>query len=145
MKVTIFDYQKAIKLHKRAITKLVKTLLSYLNVNCSEIILDFVDEKKICTLHGKFFNDPTPTDCITFPIDDDSVTQNRILGEIFICTEVALKYAKEHSIDPYEEVCLYIVHGLLHLIGYNDIENKDRIIMKKKEKLCMGVIVINIP
>lgn len=140
MKVTIFDYQKGLKIYKRAITKMVKALLSYLSVDCHEIIFDFVNEKEIRELHEEFFNDPSPTDCITFPIDEEATIGNRILGEIFICTDTAIKYAKEHNIDPYEETYLYIVHGILHLIGFDDIREKDRILMKKKEKQCMDFL-----
>jgi probable rRNA maturation factor len=140
VKVTFFDCQKTLKLNKREITKLVKALLSYLNVECNEIILNFVDKKKISEIHLEFFNDGSPTDCITFPIDDEFVKFNRILGEIFVCPDIAVEYASKHSLDSFEEVFLYIVHGILHLIGYDDIQNEDRIIMKKKEKECMAFL-----
>ena len=140
MKVTIIDCQKALKLNKRAISKLVKALFLYLNVDCQEIILDFVNEEKICQLHSDFFDDPTPTDCITFPIDDETVKHDRLIGEVFVCTDTAIKYAEDHALDSYEEVCLYITHGILHLIGYDDIESQDKIIMKKKEKQCMDFL-----
>ena len=141
MKVTIFDHQKGLKIYKRAVTKMVKALLSYLNVDCYEVILHFVDEPKICELHEEFFNDPSPTDCISFPIDDENTVENRILGEVFVCTDTAIKYAKAHNLDSYEETYLYIVHGILHLIGFDDIQEKDRIIMKKKEKQCMDFLI----
>jgi len=140
VKVTIFDYQKGLKLNKRAITKMVKALLSYLNIDCYEVIFDFVDESEICKLHEEFFDDPSPTDCITFPIDDEKTVENRILGEVFVCTDTAIKYAKEHSLDPYKEVYLYLIHGILHLIGFDDILENDRILMKKKEKQCMDFL-----
>jgi len=119
---------------------MVKALLSYLNVDCYEVIFHFVNEPEICELHEEFFDDPSTTDCISFPIDDEKTVENRILGEVFVCTDTAIKYAKEHNLDPYEEAYLYIVHGILHLIGFDDIKENDRIIMKKKEKQCMDFL-----
>ena len=92
----------------------------------------FVTMKEICRLHDQFFNDPSPTDCITFPIDLDPATADRYLGDIFIAPEAALAYP-----DPYEETTLYLVHGLLHLIGYDDLTPIEKKKMRRKEKSCM--------
>jgi len=116
---------------------MVKALLIYLDTICNEIIFHFVDEKRISHLHKQFFQDPTPTDCITFPIDDKEEQTYRILGEVFICTDVAISYATDHHLNVYEELTLYIIHGLLHLLGYDDLTKDQRMIMKKKEKQCM--------
>lgn len=108
------------------------TLFDYLKINASELTLYFVTKKKITKLHGEFFEDPTPTDCISFPIDDEH------LGEIFICPAVAIEYASKKNLDPKRETTLYLIHGLLHLIGYDDLEPKTKKAMRAKEKRCMG-------
>ena len=58
-------------------------------------------------------------------------------GEIFVCPLAAIAYAKKQESRPYEETALYIVHGLLHLLGYDDLEEKAKKNMRKKEKSCM--------
>jgi len=98
-----------------------------------EVIIHFVTKKKISAVHRDYFNDPSPTDCISFPIDHPNEKNPFILGEIFISPKVALEYAREHDLDPYEEASLYLVHALLHLLGYEDTEKEKRIKMKKKE------------
>ena len=107
-------------------------VLDLKKIQCEEVSLYFVTERAICQLHRQFFDDPSPTDCITFPIDQET------LGEIFVCPKVAICYASEMQIDPYEEVALYIIHGLLHLIGYDDLTPPERRIMRKNEKKCMA-------
>lgn len=116
------------KFSKGSTRALVKAALAYLKVPCKEISIYFVTEKQIAALHGQFFQDPTPTDCISFPLDEHH------LGEVFVCPSAAKSYAKK---NPYEETALYIIHGILHLIGYDDLEEKTRRIMRKKEKSCM--------
>jgi len=131
VKIHVYNRQKDLPLNKLSAIELIRATLEYLGVCCSEVAVYFVSEKKICELHEQFFQDPSPTDCISFPIDDS------YLGEIFVCPAAALSYAEKGGIDVYEETALYVVHGLLHLMGFDDLEEKARRIMRKKEKSCM--------
>ncbi len=60
-----------------------------------------------------------------------------ILGSVFVCPEVAQDYAKSKGLCPHRETILYVIHGLLHLLGYDDISQKERTRMRKKERLCL--------
>jgi probable rRNA maturation factor len=115
-----------------SVRKLVRSVLELEDVECEEVSIYFVTQRRICDLHKQFFNDPTPTDCISFPIDSE------ILGEVFICPKTAICYSTPLKQDPYDEVALYIIHGILHLIGYEDIDPNARRAMRKKEKKCMA-------
>jgi probable rRNA maturation factor len=132
--VHIDNHQKAFPIEKRFFSTLIKEVLSFLNVNCKEISIYFTTEEEISKLHDEFFQDPTPTDCISFPLDDEH------LGEVFVCPSVALDYAKKHDILPIQEVVLYVIHGILHLIGYDDMDPKSKKIMRAQEKKCMNHI-----
>ena len=99
---------------------------------CDKLNVYLVTKKHITVLHKEFFEDESPTDCISFPIH-----QENFLGEIFVCPKVAVEYAKNHNLNPLEETYLYILHGLLHLLGYDDLNEKDKITMRKKEKKYM--------
>jgi probable rRNA maturation factor len=63
-------------------------------------------------------DDPTPTDVITFPLEP--VVDGILDGEIVVSTETALREAPRHQTGAGDEVRLYIVHGLLHLLGHDD-------------------------
>jgi probable rRNA maturation factor len=129
--VSIYNRQKDLKLNKGSVKTLVLTILRHLKISFEEVGIYFVTENQISKIHDQFFKDPTPTDCISFPIDEIH------LGEIFVCPAVAIQYAKKRDLDPYNETALYVIHGLLHLIGYDDLEEKARKAMRKKEKSCM--------
>ncbi|MCX6989555.1 MAG: rRNA maturation RNase YbeY [Chlamydiae bacterium] len=137
MQIYFKNSQKDLKVPSSSVKKLIHSLLKKLKVECDEISLHFVTTRKISELHADFFNDPSTTDCITFPIDDDSNSYYRVLGEIFVCPKTALTYAQKKGRDPYEETTLYVVHGILHLLGFDDIDPKDRTQMRKKERACM--------
>lgn len=133
MIVNVFNSQKTLKIDPDAVVPLVQQVIKSEKQSCDEVSIYFVNTKKICKLHKDFFDDPSTTDCISFPLDDDDDFPYRILGEVFVCPETALKYAEDHEGDPFEETTLYIVHGLLHLMGYDDIDEKKRALMRLAE------------
>ena len=100
-----------------------------------ELSFAFVTKEEIARIHGEFMNDPTPTDVITFPGDPE----HRVAGDICVSPEVALEYAKANQLDFSEELTLYLVHGYLHLAGFDDIEDEDRKEMRKAEQVAMNL------
>ncbi len=127
---------------KRKVRLYVKALLEREQIDCDEIYITYVNEKQIAEIHRQFFQDLSVTDCITFPIDasGNRKTGPCILGEIYICPPVAKQYAEEHGFSPEKELTLYLIHGLLHLLGYKDYTEKERRVMRKKEKEYMEYI-----
>ena len=119
--------------------KVVFFLFELLQIKTDEISIQFVSEKRISQLHALFFQDLTPTDCITFPIVSIPYKTNgyNLLGEIFICPKMAKQYAEKHHINSFEELCRYVVHGILHLIGFEDEKPALRAQMKRKENACL--------
>ena len=126
--IKIVNRQSNLPIKISSVRKLVQLFLQKKKVDCQELAVYFVSKKKITELHAEHFQDPTPTDCITFPLDQD------FLGEIFVCPQAALDYNPKH---PFEETTLYIIHGLLHLLGYDDIDSKKRARMRREEKRLM--------
>lgn len=127
--VHIENRQKAFPIEERLIRSVTEHLFTFLKIKKKSISLYFVTKQKSARLHQEFFNDPTPTDCMSFPMDGSH------LGEIIICPFMALSYP-----NPKEEILLYLIHGILHLIGYDDIEEKDIQKMRKKEQECLQYI-----
>lgn len=134
VKVYVRNRQTALGLSLPAIRTVVRHVLSNENVKAGEVGIHFVTPLFIGKLHQRFFDDPSVTDCISFPL----AKQEGLLGDVFVCPQVALDYAARHKKDPYTELALYVVHGLLHLLGYDDIEVSDRRKMRQAEKrhLC---------
>jgi len=139
VKVLCSNAQDALKIDEAQVERLVETFLDWKKVECDEVSLHFVDKEEISHLHALHFQDPTPTDCITFPIDapQDEGAGYKILGEIFVCPEVALDYSQEHQFSPHRELSLYIIHGLLHLLGFDDQDPSSETIMRDEEKSAM--------
>ncbi len=142
MIIHINNSQKNLSFSLPTLRKMLPFLLEKLRVHTDELSLHFVSKKKMGQVHEEFFSDPSPTDCMSFPIDAPSESRNshHVLGEIFVCPQVAVEYALENDLDPHEELTLYIIHGLLHLIGYDDIKENDREKMREAEKQCLSIL-----
>ncbi len=82
-----------------------------------ELSLVFLTDSALAELHGSFLGDPSLTDVITFEADALAGTA----GEVCVSVDTALRYARESGRDFAEELTLYLVHGLLHLAGYDDL------------------------
>ena len=118
------------------------TLLRELFPNRSrELGVYFVGRKKMAELNKKFVGHEGPTDVITF---DYSEGKN-MHGEIFICPDVALAQAKEFGTTPQMELVRYLVHGLLHLRGYDDRTAAKRAKMKRAENRWVRWAAANFP
>ena len=78
-----------------------------------DITIVLVNDRSIAKLHKQFMNDPSPTDVLTVPIDE-------ISGEVYVTVAHARREAKERGVETKHEVLLYSLHGMLHLLGYDD-------------------------
>lgn len=125
MNITVIDKQSDLAIAKTPVIALIQEALQLEGVCCDEVSIHFVDVQTISELHSQFFDDPTTTDCISLPIDLPGSEGYCVLGEVFVCPQVAIEYAETHGENPYHETSLYIVHGLLHLLGYNDIGDEE--------------------
>ena len=108
------------------------TLRSEKRSLCGEIGLVFVDEATIRRLHRRFLNDGTSTDVIAFPY---SAPQDKcLIGDIAICVPVARRQARALGEPGRREIMRLVVHGLLHLLGYDDHKPNDRRRMWKRQE-----------
>jgi len=88
-----------------------------------EVSVVLVSDKRIAGIHGRFMDDPTATDVITFDH-----------GEIVISTQTAKRQARQFGTSLAHELRLYLVHGLLHLCGYDDKTRKGAAEMKRVQE-----------
>ena len=139
MKIEVNNIQSDMEVVTAWVEATVLSTLAYKGVSTDEVTINLVSEETISGLHADFFQDPSPTDCITFPIDEASREgeAHHVLGEIFVCPKTAINYAKTHGHVPLEELQLYIIHGILHLLGFDDQTDVDSAEMRKQEAECL--------
>ena len=96
----------------------------------------FLNKLAHSKIHGEFLQDFRPTDVITFPADPD----NELIGEICVSVDQAIEEASHRELPFAQELSLYLVHGWLHLVGFDDQNEDDRKIMRCEEANTLSVI-----
>jgi probable rRNA maturation factor len=95
-----------------------------------EISIAFLTDDALARIHAEFLGDASPTDVITFPADPTS----GLAGEICVSVDQAAMQAARRGIAFARELTLYLVHGWLHLCGYDDHSETDRRTMRRMER-----------
>jgi probable rRNA maturation factor len=102
----------------------------------AELSVSFVEAAEIAELHERFMDAPGPTDVLSFPLDDVDEDDARLLGDVVIAPAEA---ARNNPDDPVAELRLLLVHGILHLLGYDHEEDGARIRMWERQERYSGV------
>jgi probable rRNA maturation factor len=119
--------------------------------DCALTVLVIGDER-CSALHYAHFGDAETTDVMTFPDGStDPESGREHLGDIAICADVARRAAAARAADggdvealASEECILYIVHGLLHLLGFDDIDPEDRAELWQRQREVLAAVGIEI-
>ncbi|KPJ53689.1 hypothetical protein AMJ39_04025 [candidate division TA06 bacterium DG_24] len=100
-----------------------------------ELGIIFVDDPFIIDLNAKYAGVEEVTDVLAFSLqdDDNGGCSWNTLGEVYVSVDRAIIQAKEYSVSLAEELARLVIHGLLHLLGYDHKEDSDRVQMKSKE------------
>jgi probable rRNA maturation factor len=89
-----------------------------------ELTIRIVDEAESAALNGKFRRQPHPTNVLSFPYEAEGACEP-VLGDLVICAPVVAREAREQGKDPRAHWAHMVVHGVLHLLGY-DHERADQ-------------------
>ena len=135
-KIEITDLQDHVRLEKKLILQVIRRVIKEEGRCAKSLSIVLTDNRHIRDLSREYLGRDTATDVISFPLEDldwsggkGSRTLNDLRGpgpfsalngEIIASAELARRQAESLSIDPRAELLLYLVHGLLHLMGYDD-------------------------
>jgi len=139
MEILIKNQQKIAKIYRRRIREIIKNIIQYLKVDeKTEISILFTDDKFIKSLNKKYRGINKSTDVLTFNLEEGDlifpeVDKNKLLGDIVVSVETAQRQANNLNHNLEKELMILLIHGLLHLIGYDHEEDRDNKIMQVKE------------
>ena len=138
MKIRIANRQKRTKIDSRRIRGNVIRLLRLIGCAEKEISISFVDDETIRLLNRQYLRLDKPTNVLSFSLEEGECGKVNpgLLGDIVISVDTALRDAKQGGFTLEEEILFLIIHGLLHLTGYEHVETSraNALKMKKREK-----------
>lgn len=101
----------------------------------AEVSLLLVDRETMASLNERWLGEVGPTDVLAFPMDEGPIEEGPyLLGDVVICPAVASENAERSDGVVVEEVELLLVHGFLHLLGYDHVQPSDAKVMRHRER-----------
>ena len=135
MEVLISNEQEAVELDLETIKSVALDLMRFEGFDeNSQLSMVFCDDEAIKGLNNEYRKKNEATDVLSFPIEmENFIPEIRMVGDIVISTETAIRQAKDYNHSPLVEMLILLIHGLLHLHGYDHIEDEDRLKMRARE------------
>lgn len=131
MNIYVRNFQKKLPVNASRIKKLISDLLfSEKDYTNREITVSVVTGTKIHALNKKYLNHDYPTDVLAFNLSCDSGAG---IADIIVASDTAVVNAKKFRTSPSHELTLYIIHGMLHILGYDDSSPSKRKAMRQRE------------
>jgi len=120
------------------IENMIAKIMGHLDCPNQEVSILLAGDKDIRRLNQEFRSIDQPTDVLSFPQnadEDPCIPEEIILGDIAVSLDIAKAQAKEHGLDFKEEIILLLIHGILHLLGYDhEISELEESKMRKKTR-----------
>lgn len=128
--------ESGVEVDEKRLVQLALFALDQLRIHPqAELSILLVDEATMTDYHVRFMDLPGPTDVLSFPMDelrppsDDEEPPLGLLGDIVLCPSVTAAQAAENGRTPQAEADYLLVHGLLHLLGFDHAEPEERKVM----------------
>lgn len=107
------------------------------------ISVAFLSSREIAKLNREHLGHAGPTDVLSFALGDAGPSQRSVLGDIYICADVVRKNAAHYGVGMREELARVVVHGTLHVLGYDHEPGEDRVssdMWLKQERILADVL-----
>jgi probable rRNA maturation factor len=145
--IAVTDAQSRATLDVDRLQAIAADLLRHEDVASAEISVALIDGETMRGLNRQHLDHDYDTDVLSFllecegpaaPVQAPRGTGKTIDGEVLISTDVAAKAASDFGWSVENEIALYVVHGLLHLVGYDDLTDGERAIMRERERFHLA-------
>ena len=131
MKIDITNLQDIVPISRPVIRRVARAALGDL-LGCYSVV--FVDDEQMRDINLRYLKSDNTTDVIAFPFEDAPLTRDDCAGEIIVSAQRAADVAGTRNLDVQDELALYIVHGALHLAGFDDASPAQAAEMHGREK-----------
>lgn len=117
------NFKNNIDIHPLKLKKLIKAICNRFKLSKATISIAIVNDAQIRKLNRQFLNQDRPTDCLSFNLSDKKTNSAKSF-ELVVNAELAVRQAKLRGHSSEAELALYITHGLLHNLGFDDSTKK---------------------
>jgi probable rRNA maturation factor len=137
-KVSVACPQELVAIDRGRMREVARAVLEGEGIADYEISLAFVDNSTIHGLNKRYLDHDEPTDVLSFPMSDAHA--RKLAGELVLGVEIARDQAARRGHDVQAELALYVIHGLLHLCGYDDHADEGAGRMRGRERHYLAAL-----
>ena len=123
---------------REAVIAAVQAALDYGGKAAASVLVSIVDDPTLHAINRDYLGHDWPTDVCTFPYHNT----DGIDGELFVSLDTAAREAAAQNRSTADELTLYVVHGVLHLCGWDDQTDEDRVQMRAAERAVLQTLGI---
>ena len=142
IRVSINNQQDFVEVDQQRVINAIQLVLTGHAITSADVSVGIVDDPRMHVLNRVHLGHDNPTDVLSFVYE---ATSNTIDGELIVSAETARRAGAEHGLATPDELLLYIVHGTLHLLGYDDQTNESQCEMRAGESHFLKQLGINLP
>jgi probable rRNA maturation factor len=113
--IEVINVHPKLKVNKSSLKNLIKGIVNRLNLKIKDVSVVLVDDDYIRELNKKYRKIDSPTDVLSFSMEED-----KVWGDIYISLDTAIRQAQLQGWELEKEIRFLMVHGFLHLVGYDD-------------------------
>lgn len=140
-KLSIKNLQKKIPINRRKIKEITLNIISAEKLaKAGEVNISFISDFRIKRLNSRFHGRNSPTDVLAFDLGRN---KKELIADIYISADTAIKNSKTFKTSPVFELYLYVIHGLLHICGYDDHNARDIKVMRRKEQVYLNSLIVS--
>lgn len=131
--VAVNNSQERLPIDRRRLIAAVRAILAGEGLARGEVSVAVVDDPTIHRLNRQFLAHDYPTDVLSFVLEEAEEPRS-LEGEVIVSADTAIQTAAAFGWDPGDELLLYVIHGTLHLTGYDDLEPELQAEMRDRER-----------
>ncbi|MHB0957380.1 MAG: rRNA maturation RNase YbeY [Pirellulaceae bacterium] len=135
IEIDITDQQTAVPVDRDRLDRAARTILQTHGPARCRLSIAVVDDPTIHTLNRQYLQHDYATDVLSFLLEK---TPELLEGEVIVSGETAAAQADEYAATPADELLLYVIHGVLHLVGFDDHSDESRQQMRAAEVMYLN-------
>lgn len=141
--IAIHNEQDRLPIDEERLIEAVERVLRDAEIPAATVSVAIVDDPRIREINAQYLNHDYATDVISFRLDspDDPLPEGEepvLEGEVVISADTATRMSAEFGWNPADELLLYLVHGMLHIVGYDDHSDEDLAAMRAQEQAVLS-------
>lgn len=137
IEIDFSNRQNVLKVPRDKWRQLLSLVVASANISSAELSVAIIGDAEMHQLNRQYLDHDYPTDVLSFVLER---TDNWLAGEIIVSSETAIQRASEFGWSPDDELSMYVLHGALHLIGYDDKDPADRDVMRAQENHFLALL-----